>query len=623
MADRRDPPDRRGDLWADASPAVRDIGSSLARATAVVAAPASLGLLVAGIATGEVGAYVFAANGLLIALVALWIMRSSSVAIDWLFFFAAVAALVGGIVGEDNFVLGTVLAIGVAESAIFVIQSRVGRVSPVPMLLTFVVLIVALVEHAPELPTVLGAGGALAAVGALWWAAERFGADHRLRSERFHTLVDNGPSGMLLVSGESPGEIVYANASAIRLLGEPLVGESLDAVLDVAEGRRPRAARLPDAVSLDVTRDRVGDGSEVVHIRDLTDEVKALDRLRASEDRYRTLFDRVPVGLYTTSMDGRIVQANTSLAELLGYDSAEEVVGLAVDGFYVDHADRVEHGRKIIEHGSATAEYRIRTRDGRERWVRDHCSIAEAAGSEPMYYFGEMTDVSAERAATSELESTLRARERLIGAVSHELRTPLTAVLGLVRLLDAGEISDEDVGGVLDTVLAQTEDLHYIVEDLLAATRLQQGGLSSSVAPFVVAEEVEAVLSSVELGGRSVTVEVDPSLRMLGDAQRTRQILRNLLTNAWKYGGPTIRIRGTAKGEGVTLSVLDDGDGLAAAQEEEAFEPFRRLHTPSTDHGSLGLGLHLSRGLAESMGGELRYGREDGWSAFVLSLPAP
>jgi signal transduction histidine kinase len=113
-------------------------------------------------------------------------------------------------------------------------------------------------------------------------------------------------------------------------------------------------------------------------------------------------------------------------------------------------------------------------------------------------------------------------------------------------------------------------------------------------------------------GGRALTI---------GDPARVRQILRNLVSNALRYGGDQIAVRVGGDGDGVHVRVEDDGRGIAPEETERIFEPYQRAHDAPGVTASMGLGLHISRYLAEMMGGRLTYHRDADLSVFTLAMP--
>jgi signal transduction histidine kinase len=105
-----------------------------------------------------------------------------------------------------------------------------------------------------------------------------------------------------------------------------------------------------------------------------------------------------------------------------------------------------------------------------------------------------------------------------------------------------------------------------------------------------------------------------------GDPARIRQILRNLVSNAFRYGGEKIRIRAFSEGGNVVVVVEDDGEGIPKEDRAQIFDPFVQSASRREVAESVGIGLHISRQLAELMSGQLSYRFEDGWSVFTLTL---
>ncbi len=234
---------------------------------------------------------------------------------------------------------------------------------------------------------------------------------------------------------------------------------------------------------------------------------------------------------------------------------------------------------------------------------------------------GEMFVNTLERKAADErLAALMRSKDDLIAAVSHELRTPLTAVLGLAEeLRTADDLPPEERGQLLGLIVEQSRDLSHLVEDLLVASRVDTGQLRVAAEHISLREQVDQTLRGIRPpDGRSIEPPgADASA--WADALRVRQILRNLLTNAFRYGGPRIRIRLESRESSAALLVQDDGPGVPGPEQKRMFEPAGAQGGPGRP-GSLGLGLSLSRRLARLMGGDLRYQGEAG-SVFELVLP--
>jgi PAS domain S-box-containing protein len=226
--------------------------------------------------------------------------------------------------------------------------------------------------------------------------------------------------------------------------------------------------------------------------------------------------------------------------------------------------------------------------------------------------------------ANRALEALVASKTEFVASVSHELRTPLTSVIGFAELLrdTTFDVDDTNRYELLDAIADQGYELANIVEDLLVAARVEIGELTINCVPVNVKAQAAQVLESmrhkdtdsISVDGQNFTASADP--------QRVRQILRNLLTNATRYGGPDVTV-GVGKLESgeVFASVSDDGDGVPDAAVEAIFQPYQRAHQRPGMTESFGLGLAVSRDLARLMGGDLIY-RKDDRATFTLLLPA-
>ncbi|MEX1279133.1 MAG: HAMP domain-containing sensor histidine kinase, partial [Acidimicrobiia bacterium] len=229
-------------------------------------------------------------------------------------------------------------------------------------------------------------------------------------------------------------------------------------------------------------------------------------------------------------------------------------------------------------------------------------------------------DLTRQKVLEEDLQDQLAERDRFVASISHELRTPLTTVLGLGQsLLDQPDLPGDELAEILRVMVREGQDLAHIVEDLLVGARLELGPLDIVTQEVVIAEEVDRLVSSLEIdvGER----RVDEHLVVLGNKVRFRQILRNILTNAEKYGGSRVRVITGRTPTAGYVDVRDDGDAIPEALRARMFEPYQRLHSQPGTTDSVGLGLAVSRSLARAMGGDLEYAHDGLESIFRVSLP--
>ncbi len=220
------------------------------------------------------------------------------------------------------------------------------------------------------------------------------------------------------------------------------------------------------------------------------------------------------------------------------------------------------------------------------------------------------------------LEHLVEAKAEFIAAVSHELRTPLTAVVGFADLLrdPNADLSASDRTELMAGIAEQSDEVTAIVEDLLVAARTDIGELAVVVVPIDLRAQTAQVLETLDQGGSIAVVGTAP--KGIGDPVRVRQVLRNLITNAKRYGGDQIRVEIDSRGDThASITIKDNGDPIPVEDRERIFQPYERAHNQPGKTGSIGLGLAVSQRLARLMGGDLTYHHESGHSNFEFSLP--
>jgi signal transduction histidine kinase len=214
----------------------------------------------------------------------------------------------------------------------------------------------------------------------------------------------------------------------------------------------------------------------------------------------------------------------------------------------------------------------------------------------------------------------------LIGMVVHELRAPLTVIRGqaqLARRHIGRNVAKERLA--IDTAIEQTDRMAAMLTELLDHARLSSNGLSLKVIAFDLADAVVAAIARHDYEATPrISFERNPGkVRVRGDAGRVAQILDNLLNNAVKYSGPgdPIEVSILVKGDQVRVRIADQGVGVPDGERGMLFTPFYRT-TRTRDVPGTGLGLHISKRLAERHGGDLFFEDSSGpGSVFVLTLP--
>lgn len=218
----------------------------------------------------------------------------------------------------------------------------------------------------------------------------------------------------------------------------------------------------------------------------------------------------------------------------------------------------------------------------------------------------------------------VQSKDRFVASVSHELRTPLSAVLGFAEELKhrADKYQPAELTEMLELIADQSQDMADMVEDLLVAARADIGTINIRLQDVYLRSQAEAVLTGLDTSHKDRVEVIGGPGKAWADPTRTRQIIRNLLSNAVRYGGSKVVAEAHSAGELTVLSVRDDGPGLPRSEWERIFEPYQRAHDRPTQPGSIGLGLTVSRQLARLMGGDVTYRSNESESIFELTLPA-
>jgi signal transduction histidine kinase len=223
----------------------------------------------------------------------------------------------------------------------------------------------------------------------------------------------------------------------------------------------------------------------------------------------------------------------------------------------------------------------------------------------------------------SELEALDHEKRDFLASISHELRTPLAAVLGFAtELSDSWEVFDpEEARSLVRIIASQSADISCIVDDLLTVTRLEAGTMNIYPAAISVRDHLaDMVESTGREAGRAIAWAGEATV--WADPTRVRQIVRNLITNALRYGGDEISVALSNSLGHAIIDVRDSGGPIPKSRVDTMFNPFDHADDGGRTPNSVGLGLAVARSLAQVMGGDLTYRYDEG-SVFHLVLPGP
>ncbi|HET9823422.1 MAG TPA: CHASE domain-containing protein [Burkholderiaceae bacterium] len=379
---------------------------------------------------------------------------------------------------------------------------------------------------------------------------------------------------------------------------------------------------------------------------ELQEEVQQRQRtsqaLRDSQQRLRNILDNASIGVAYTDGEGRIREANPRLREMLG-SSVERLSGLPI-GHLLHPEDRAAEAqvRERLLAGEvqvARAQLRCVTSDHQTLWTRASVSMLRTAQGQPRRMVWVIEDITEHLAleeaqrARKGAEAANLAKNEFLSRMSHELRTPLNAVLGFTQLLELDRrqpLAPHQLEWTQQMRQAGWHLLHMI-NDTLDLSRIESGHVDLRTEALDLRAVVDAARSLVDQAAhkRGITVEVhlgEGASVAMGDATRVKQVLANLLSNAVKYNRPAGQVvvasHRTDAGQ-VAIEVIDTGNGLSGDQIGQLFQPFNRLGQEGGSIEGTGIGLVISRRLAELMNGSLLVRSTPGMgSTFTLELPA-
>lgn len=346
--------------------------------------------------------------------------------------------------------------------------------------------------------------------------------------------------------------------------------------------------------------------------------------LQGERLRLQSVLEYAGVGIYQMEPCGRVIAANTTLLETLGFKSTSELLRSNHDCLLPWHDSQTEASRVIgmnFERGLATRdlETHLKNADGEDLWALESLVPIRDAGGNLMNWLGTLHDITERRQAmiaeVEIAEAKSQAKGEFLANMSHEIRTPLNGVIGMLDLLHSAELKD-NAAHFVSIARSSADSLLSLINDILDFSKIEAGRFELESIAFDLREMVESIAEQFAFRAHHKNLELNCELAkdlpysVVGDPERLRQVIVNLLGNAIKFTEQgEINLRVSARGSTVRFSVQDTGIGMTPEVQTRLFQSFMQADASTTrQYGGTGLGLAISSQLVQLMGGQIKVG---------------
>src|SRR5947209_4876816 len=469
-------------------------------------------------------------------------------------------------------------------------------------------------------------------------------------------IIANAPDPVFVSDLE--GKILQANDAVFALLGfrpDELIEQSLSRFISPDETREftaalriggascgdskarpnPRSASgevIPTTLNASALRDPDG---KVIGAIGILRDMRELDKARAYAE---SLIKNAPDPVFVSDLEGKILQANDAVSELLGF-RPDELIEQSLSRFISPEETREFTAalKEVVAKGvTRNARLNPRSASGETISTTLNASALRDLDGRVTGAIGILRDMRELDKAREAAEIANRAKSQFLANMSHELRTPLNAIILYTELLrdEATDRGLEDLLPDLKKIHAAAKHLLALINDVLDLSKIESGKLELVLETFDVPAMIRDVVTTIEpLAQKNADrLEVhcpDDVGAMRADLTKVRQSLFNLLSNACKFTeGGTVRLEVSREDEDrswLTFRVTDTGIGMTPEHLSKLFKPFSQVDPSATRRfGGTGLGLAITHHFCEAMGGEIMVESQPGvGSTFTIRLPAP
>lgn len=359
--------------------------------------------------------------------------------------------------------------------------------------------------------------------------------------------------------------------------------------------------------------------------QDITERKKSEEALRENEFRFRGLYENATVGIYRTSLAGKILMANPALLKIIGYDSPEEVSKIEAKDTYADPNTRLIFTKELNAKNKVVGfESKWKKKDGTVIYVRESARLVKDQDDKPLYFEGTVEDITDKKIAEELLigakeraEQSDRLKSEFLAQMSHEIRTPLNVILSFTSMMkdELQDQVDEDLKKGFDVIDEEGKRIMRTIELIINMSELQTGSYNFKEKKFdlykdVLSKQYENYLPFTKQ--KKITFEllnnVEQTL-LSADEYSINQVFYHLIDNAVKYtqtGKVEVSINRDPRSN-LYVDVADTGIGISEEYMKMLFTPFTREEKGYTrNFEGNGLGLALVKKYCELNNAEIK-----------------
>ena len=486
----------------------------------------------------------------------------------------------------------------------------------------------------------------------------------KISEENYRKLVEISPNAICV---HIDGKFVYVNNAGLKLIRankpEDIIGKPVLNILhpDYREEVTARIRQMQDGTDVPAMEEKFIrlDGKVIdvmvaasnvtykeqpavqVVINDITELKRIENDLRENEERFRSIFENAPIGMYRTSLDGDILMANKAFIKMLGYSSGEEFMKLKMPYIYndVNERDRLLRMAKT-EKEIIGFETVFKKKDGTLINVRFNTKYVRNSEDNGYFLEGTVEDITTQMKINEELvkakehaEEISKIKSNFLANMSHELRTPLVAILGFAEIFKT-ELEDEIYQEMAESIYVSGQRLLETLNSILDLSRIEANKVEITSEEFNVSKIVMEISESFSEFARKkglyikVVIKDENAVAFL-DKQMFYKIIYHLINNGIKYtlkGGITVELDTFAEDKiyWIKISIKDTGIGIPEGSLNLIFEEFRQVSEGlNRNFEGSGLGLTITKKFVEILKGKISVSsREGSGTEFIVQLPA-